>query len=116
MGEVLFYGCLTFFSAYGIVSFLFFWKDFLLEKKYLRGKCLYSLVFLKEDAYRAEGLAKALLFKVFKNDCGLCDRKVILVDQGSKDGTFSALFNLFLNERDVLVLKEEEISKKLEDL
>ncbi len=116
MGELFFYGCLTFFSAYGIFSLLFFLKDFFLEKKHLKGKCLYSLLLVKNEACRAEDMVKTLLFKAFKNDTGLCDRKIIVVDTGSRDTTYETLYKLFEKESDVLVLRQEEFLKKLENL
>lgn len=116
MGELLFYGCLTFFSAYGIFCFLFFLSDFFSEKKHLKGKCLYSLLFVKDEACRVEEMVKTLLFKDFKNDTGLCDRKIIVVDRGSLDATYNTLCHLFQKEPDVLVFKQEEFLKKLENL
>ncbi|MBQ7792343.1 MAG: hypothetical protein IJ367_02480, partial [Clostridia bacterium] len=106
----------TFFSAYGIFSFLFFLSDFFSEKKHLKGKCLYSLVFVKDEACHVEDMVKALLFKDFKNDTGLCDRKIIVVDRGSRDATYDTLCHLFQNETDVLICKQEELVKKLENL
>lgn len=116
MGELLVYGCLTFFSAYGIFSLLFFLKDCYLERKYLRGKCLCSVLPVAEDVCRAENMVKALLFKTFKNDTGLCDRKLIVVNTDHCEATYQALCKLFEAEGDVLVVKPEEFVKKLEKL
>lgn len=116
MDGLWFYAFLTFFSAYGIFSLIFFLSDFYAERKYLKGKCLYSVLFVKDDVCRAEEMVKALLFKVFKNDTGICDRKIIVVDEGSVDATYETLFHLFEKENDVLVLRRDEAVKKLEKL
>lgn len=116
MGELFFYGLVTFFSAYGVFSFFFFLSDFISEKKYLKDKCLYSVLFVKDEACRIEQMVKTLIFKVFKNDTGLCDRKVIVVDQGSLDATYQTLSALFKDERNVLVFKREDFLEKLENL
>ena len=116
MGELLLYVFMTFFSAYGIFSFLFFLKDFFMERKYLRGKCLYSVVFVKDEACHAELMADALLFKLLKNDTGLCERKIVIVDMGSSDCTYETLQAVFANEKSVIVLKEDEGWKKLKKI
>ncbi|MBQ7950695.1 MAG: hypothetical protein IJ278_03135 [Clostridia bacterium] len=116
MGALFFYGLLTFFSAYGVFSFFYFLSDFLSEKKHLQNKCLYSVLFVKDEACRAEQMVKSLLFKVFKNDTGLCERKVIVVDQGSSDATYDTLSAIFEKERNVLVFHRDEFCEKLENL
>lgn len=116
MGELIFYGLLTFFSAYGVFSFFYFLSDFLSEKKHLKNKCLYSVLFVKDEACKAEEMVKSLLFKVFKNDTGLCERKIIVVDQGSSDATYDTLSAIFEKERNVLVFRREELPQKLEKL
>ncbi|MBO5409243.1 MAG: hypothetical protein J6A61_07610 [Clostridia bacterium] len=116
MGELLLYALVTFFSAYGIFSFLFFLKDFSMERKYLKGKCLYTLVFVKDEACNAELMTDALLFQLFKNDTGLCERKIVLVDTGSSDSTYETLETLFRNEKSVIVTKEDENWKKLKKI
>ena len=113
MGELVLYACLTFFSVYGIFSFLFFLKDFFSEKKYLKGKCLYSLLFVGEDFCRAEEMIKALLFKLLKNDTGICDRKIVVVHEGSDPTHFESLKTAFQSEPGVIVLKG---TKGLENL
>ena len=116
MGELIFWGLLTFFSAYGVFSFFFFLSDFWTEKKYLKDKCLYSVLLVKDEVCRAEQMVKALLFKAFKNDTGLCKRKIIVGDRGSSDATYQTLSALFEAERNVLVFKQDEILEKLENL
>lgn len=116
MGELLLYAFMTFFSAYGVFSLMFFLIDFFREQTYLRGKTLYTMMVVKDEACKIENMVKALQFKVFKNDVGLCHHRILVVDRSSADGTFLLAEKLFAKENDVKIIKMEELSEKLENL
>ncbi len=116
MGELIFYTCLIFFSAYGVFSLLFFLTDFFYEKQYLKGKTLCTLLYVKDDICAAENMVKSLLFKDFKNDTGLCDRKIFVVSDTECDATYRALCFAFCEEPQVAVVKPSQLLQKIENL
>lgn len=116
VGELLLYAFLTFFSAYGVFSLMFFLIDFIRERKYLRGKTLYTMVVVKNEACNVENIVKSLQFKVFKNDVGLCNHRIFVVDNASSDGTFYLAEKLFGKENDIKIIKMDKLSEKLEKI
>lgn len=116
MKDVLFYSLVTFFSVYGIFSFFFFIADFFLDNKYLKEKTIYTIFSVKNEVCRIENIVRSMLFKIYKNDIGMSDQKIIIVDLGSDDGTYQILKKLQKDEKLVLVYKREEIAEILEKL
>ena len=116
MSDLILYSVLTFFSIYGFISFFFFLIDFFLEIKYLKDKELYIMINVKNEACKIDSILKSLLFKLFKNDIGIASQKILAVDSGSDDGTFSLLKKIEKNENSVLVLKKAEMEKFLDKI
>lgn len=108
------YACLLFFSTYGIFSLAFFLRDFFLEKKYLQGKCIYTLLPVGEEDVYPEEMVRTLLFKNYKNDVGICGCKIIAVTDGEDDCNFKRIKKIFEGETEVLVCKREEVLNYLE--
>ena len=115
MKEAFLYGCFLFFSAYGIFSLVFFLRDFFGEKKYLCGKCIYTLVSLGEDDLFPEATVRTLMFQNYKNDTGICERKIIVLTEGEKSCNQRRLQKLFEGESEVLVCTREELCEHLEN-
>lgn len=113
MCDGLFYGCMLFFSAYGIFSLIFFLRSFFLEKKYLRGKCIYTLICLNEQDLYAEEMVRALLFENYKNDTGICEHKIIAVTEGECGCVPQRIRKIFGGESEVLVSSGENLEKIL---
>lgn len=116
MQAILFYSLITFFSVYGIFSFLFFIIDFYFDNRYLRDTTVYTGFTVNNQACKIENIVKAMLFKLYKNDVGISDQKLIIVDLDSDDGTYECLKRLSKSEKLILVYKREEIPKIMEDL
>ena len=114
MRAAFFYGCMLFFSAYGIFSLVFFLRDFFNDKKYLRGKCVYTLVRMTEDEVYPEETVKALVFKDYKNDTGICERKIIVILEDESGCNARRIHKFFAKEPDVLVLGAEEAIRYLQ--
>ncbi len=114
MREAFFYGVMLFCSAYGIFSLVFFLRDFFGEKKYLRGKCVYTLVFLGEEDCYPEEMVRALLFQNYKNDTGICEKKIIVVADDENSCNYRRIARIFEDEREVLVCNRESLSSHLE--
>ena len=116
MGNLILYSVLTFFSIYGFLSCIFFFIDFFYEMKYLKNKDIYIFIKVKNEACKIEGMLRGLMFKVFKNDVGITNQKIIVLDSGSVDGTFSLLEKLSENENSILVFKKEEMASFIEKI
>ena len=70
---------------------------------------------VKDEICKIEGMVSSLLFKLFKNDIGIANQKIIILDSGSNDGTFDLLKSISQNENSVLVLKNEELSDFMQE-
>lgn len=114
MCDGLFYGCMLFFSAYGIFSLIFFLRSFFLEKKYLRGKCVYTMLCVEDDDLYAEEMVRALLFGNYKNDTGICEHKIIAV-AGDKTGCAARrISQIFKGEPEVLVCEKADLPEQIQ--
>ena len=114
MKEAFLYGCILFFSAYGIFSLAFFLRDFFGERKYLQGKCIYTLISLGEEDLFLEETVRALMFQNYKNDTGICERKIIVLTEGENSCNMRRLQKLFEGESEVLVCGREALADYLE--
>ena len=113
MREAIFYGSMLFFSAYGIFSLVFFLRDFFAEKKYLRGKCVYTLLVVGEEELYPEEMIKALVFKNYKNDTGICEHKILVIPKEEMGCNAQRIRRIFERETDVLVVGREELLRQL---
>ncbi len=113
MKEAFLYGCILFFSAYGIFSLVFFLRDFFGERKYLCGKCIYTLILLGEEDLFPEETVRSLMFQNYKNDTGICERKIIVLTEGGNGCNMRRLKKLFEGESEVLVCGMEELPEHL---
>lgn len=109
MREAFFYGVMLFCSAYGIFSLVFFLRDFFGEKKYLRGKCVYTLLLLGEEDCYPEEMVRALLFQNYKNDTGICERKIIVVTEDENSCNYRRIKRIFKGEREVFLCNRESL-------
>ena len=116
MRDLLFYSMLTFFSIYGFLSFAFFIADFIFESFFLKDRKIYMLVAVKNEVCKIENITRGLLFKIFKNDVGISEQRLIVLDLGSDDGTLDTLKKLSNNESGFSVYQKEELMKKLDIL
>jgi hypothetical protein len=116
MQAVIFYALITFFSIYGIFAFILFITDFFFDNKYLKEKTIYTIFCVKNEICKIENIVKTIIFKAYKNDVGLLDQRIIIIDLGSNDGTYELLKKLEKSEKTILVYKIEEIPKLLENL
>ena len=109
MKEAFFYGCVLFFSAYGIFSLTFFLRDFFGERKNLRGKCIYTLLPITEEELHSEEMVRTLIFQNYKNDTGICERKIIVLTEDKNSCNARRLRQLFEKESEVLVCGREQL-------
>lgn len=113
MREAIFYGVMLFCSAYGLFSLIFFLRDFWGEKKYLRGKCIYTLITVEEQDLYAEEMIRALVFQNYKNDTGICDRKILVIPEEESGCNAKRIQRIFERETDVFILGKQELFQLL---
>ena len=113
MKEAFFYGCMLFCSAYGIFSLMFFLRDFWLEKKYLRGKCIYTLLLVGEEDLYAEEMVRTLAYKNYKNDTGICDRKILVITEDHSGCNTRRIERIFEKETDVVIVGKQDLLEYL---
>ena len=116
MRSLILYSVLTFFSIYGFLSFLFFIIDFIFEIRYLKNRSFYILLKVKDEVCKIESMVNGLLFKLWKNDIGIANQRIIIVDSGSNDDTLTLLDGISENESSILVFKKEEMLNFLEKI
>ena len=112
MGAILIYSFIVFFISLGVISLFNFIVDFTYETKFLRNKTLYTVVEMENEVCAAENIVRAVKFKVEKSYSGVCDNKIIFIDNGSRDTTFETLKRISRNMDGISVIKSEEIHKK----
>ena len=115
MADIIFYSIAIFFSSFGIISFCMFAIDFFYESRYLKNKEVYTVFVAKNEICSIENIARAIAFKAQKNCSGVCDSKIIAIDDGSCDGTYGILKRMEKSEKKICVLRKKDIIKLLEE-
>lgn len=115
MLDVIFYSIAIFFSSFGIISFFMFAIDFFYETKYLKNKDIYTVFIAKNEICSIENVARAITFKAQKSCSGVCDSKIIVIDDESNDGTYGILKRMEKSEKKIRVLRKKDIIKLLDD-
>lgn len=82
---------LSFFAIYGLVQTILNVFSYIGEHKMFRDKTIYTVLTVKNEEERIEGLVNSLLLKVLKNDNGASNSKIAIVDLDSTDKTLEIL-------------------------
>lgn len=112
--EYLLYTFISFFAVYGFIQIVIYTYDFFLDCKRLKNKVIYTVVALKDEEENAEMIARAMLLKTFKNDSGIADNKLIMVDMESEDNTKAILKRMEMEGKGLIVMDKEELIKEIE--
>ena len=112
--EFVFYTLVSFFAMYGFVQVIIYIFDFVYDIKNLNDKVIYTVVAVKNEEKRAEGIARAILMKSLKNDSGVADNKVVMLDFDSQDDTNIILKKIEQEKKGLTVLNVNEFIKELE--
>ena len=114
LSEFIFYTLVSFFAVYGFVQVVIYIVDFTYDIKTLNDKVIYTVVAVKNEEMRIEQIAKSLLIKSLKNDSGVADNKVVIVDFDSNDRTAEILKLMENDKKGISVMKKEELMEELE--
>ena len=114
LSEFIFYTLVSFFAVYGFVQVVIYIVDFTYDIKTLNDKVIYTVVAVKNEEMRIEQIAKSLLIKSLKNDSGVADNKVVIVDFDSSDRTAEILKLMENDKKGISVMKKEELMEELE--
>lgn len=111
---VLFYFLLSFFSVYGLISFLLYFRGLFSDMGIMKGKTVFNVVALKNEEEKAEGIIKSLLFKAMASDSGVSDTRVIAVDLGSSDNTAEIIKRMEKTYPGITLMNISELSENIE--
>jgi len=114
LSEFIFYILVSFFAIYGFVQVVIYIMDFIYDVKVLKDKIIYTVVAVKDEEETVESVAKSLLIKSLKNDSGVADNRVVIIDMGSEDKTVEMLKLMEAEKKGLNVLSKEELYKELE--
>lgn len=99
---------LSFFAVYGIVQTVINIFAYVGDWKVLKNKTVYTVVAVKNEEDKVEGIANALLLKAFKDDMGVGDNRVVIVDMGSTDKTKDILELLKTDKRGLNIFTQND--------
>lgn len=113
-GEFIFYTFVSFFAIYGFVQVVIYIFDFVCDIRTLNDKVIYTVVAVKNEEEKVEGIARAILLKSLKNDSGVADNRIVMLDFDSDDQTKKILKKIENEKKGLTVLSKEEFIKELE--
>lgn len=111
---VVFYFLLSFFSVYGLISFILYFRTLFSDMGIMKGKTVFNVVALKNEEEKAEGILKSLLFKAIASDSGISDTRVIAVDLGSTDNTAQIVKKMEKSYPGISLMNINELSENIE--
>ncbi len=89
--QIIGYALVCFFCVYGFLQMTFYILDLILETRQLKHKKIYTVVFVKNEEDTIESTIRALLWKAVRNDNGVSDREITVIDMGSSDETVTLI-------------------------
>ena len=112
--DVIGYAVLCFFCVYGFIQMAFYIIDIAYETKQFKDKKIYTVVFVKNEEQTVENMAKSLLWKAVKNDTGIADSEITLIDLGSTDRTVEIIKAMEREDKGIRLRTMEEFAKSAE--
>lgn len=113
MAEAFFWFFLSFFSIYGLLSIIAYICNLISDVRIMRGKTVFTVIAVKNEEEKIEGIINSLLLKVKAADSGISDQRIIAVDMGSTDGTADIVKRMERENRGVSLMSAEEFENKL---
>ena len=112
--SIIGYAFLCFFCVYGFIQMVFYIMDIVYESKPFQNKKIYTVVFVKNEEKTIENTAKSLLWKAVKNDTGIADREITIIDMGFADKTVEIVKAMERDEKGIRLRTMEEFVKHAE--
>ena len=112
--QIIGYTIISFFAVYGLVQFIFYVWDFSYDLNILRDKVIYTIVGVKNEEDRIEAIARALMWKALKNDTGIADRRLIILDFDSTDKTKEIAKRIAREDGGIKIMERKELLKDIE--
>ena len=112
---IIFYTFLSFLAVYGLLSVGLYIRNLFSDIKTMKGKTVFTVVAVKNEEEKIEGMINALLLKAMAGDSGMSDSRVIAVDLGSTDQTAEIIRNMEKNKKGVSLMSLPELSKSIEE-
>ncbi len=106
---IVFYSFLSFLAIYGFVSITVYIRNLFADIGIMKGKTVFTIVALKNEEDKAEGIIKSLLLKANASDSGISDNRIIAVDLGSSDKTAEIIRKMEADNTGVNLLTPEEL-------
>lgn len=113
--SIIGYAFLCFFCVYGFIQMVFYVMDIVYESKPFKNKKIYTVVFVKNEETTIENMAKSLLWKAVKNDTGIADSEITIVDMGSSDRTVEIVKAMQREEKGIRLRTVEELAEHAEN-
>lgn len=111
---IIFYTFLSFLSVYGLVSVGLYIRNLFSDIKTMKGKTVFTVVAVKNEEEKIEGMINALLLKAMAGDSGISDSRVIAVDLGSTDKTVDIIRKMEKDKKGVSLMSLPELSESIE--
>lgn len=105
---------LSFFAIYGFVQTIINIFSYIGERKVFKNKTVYTVVTVKNEEDKVEGIVNSLLFKFLKNDNGAYNSKIAVIDLGSDDKTFEILEMIRRDKPNIDIYTKNDFMREIE--
>lgn len=112
---IIFYSFISFLSVYGLVSVVLYIRNLFSDIKTMNGKTVFTVIAVKNEEEKVEGMINALLLKAMAGDSGISDSRVIAVDLGSTDKTADIVRKMEAEKKGVSLMSLKELSENIEN-
>lgn len=112
---IIFYTFLSFLAVYGLVSTGLYIRNLFSDIRTMKGKTVFTVIAVKNEEAKVEGMINALLLKAMAGDSGISDSRVIAVDLGSTDKTAEIIRKMEKDNKGVSLMSLSELTENIEN-
>ncbi len=110
---IIFYTFLSFLAVYGLVSTGLYIRNLFSDIRIMKGKTVFTVIAVKNEEAKVEGMINALLLKAMAGDSGISDSRVIAIDLGSTDKTAEIIKKMENDKKGVSLMSLSELSESI---